>query len=129
MVSCDVPAMGSGGQSLSPQLCGSRSEGLGHGVPPCLPSVQNLDRYFIPSPHVAEQGVKDPHSENLWLTGQLIKLPSFQGQRSFSVPCPSQGSPPFFGGMHFLLLVFTPALPPSLTQDRVQLDHSAHGAQ
>ena len=101
----------------------------GHCDPPCRPCLQLLTRNLLPSPHLGVHSLNSLHSEKLWSTGQDINLPSSQGHVPCSSLSPSQGFPPFFGGMHLRLLLLTPVSPSSLTQDfehSVQLPHSAH---
>ena len=101
----------------------------GHCDPPCRPCLQLLTRNLLPSPHFGVHGLKSLHSEKLWSIGQDINLSSLQGQVPCSSLSPSQGFPPFFGGMHSRLLIFIPVSPSSLTQDFehcVHLPHSDH---
>ena len=101
----------------------------GHCDPPCRPCLQLLTRNLLPSPHLGVHSLNSLHSEKLWSTGQDINLPSLQGHVPCSSLSPSQGFPPFFGGMHSRILLLTPVSPSSLTQDfehSVQLPHAAH---
>ena len=109
-------------QSLTLQFSSCFSDSVGHCVPPCFPCMQVLVRSLIPSPHSAEHSLNSLHSEKLWSTGQLIRMPSFTGQVALSSSWPSQGSPSFFGGIHSRFLFLRPGCVPSGIQDLEHVD-------